>query len=323
MDQIVALAVAGLVIGALVGLTGMGGGALMTPVLVFVFGTDVSTAISSDLVVSLFMKPFGAVVHLVRRTADLRVVGLLVSGSVPGALVGAFLTSVLPDARLQDVLGLLLGGALLLASAGLIARAWTQMTAARPLGEGPASMGRPARRVRPAPTVLLGAVAGIVVGLTSVGAGSIVIVVLLLLYPALKASQLVGTDLVQAVPLVAAAVLGHAVFGSIDLGIAGALLIGAIPGILLGSWASSRVPGGIVRRALAVLLLCSGLKLLGLPTGAVVAVGIAAVVLGNVLWIALRRRHSGSLRQHGRTPGPDSGRTPADPDAHPSVYEDR
>lgn len=292
-----AMSVVGLVIGALVGLTGMGGGALMTPVLVLLFGVDALTAISSDLVISLFMKPFGGIVHLVRRTVDLRIVGLLMIGSVPAAFLGAVLTSLLPDGSVQSVLLVLLGAALLLAATGLIVRAWMQMTRARsPFGEGAARMGRPAVRVRPASTIALGAVAGLMVGLTSVGAGSIVIVVLLLLHPALKASQLVGTDLVQAVPLVASAALGHALFGKVDIGVAGSVLIGAIPGVVLGAWLSSRAPGGIVRRALAVLLMASGLKLLGAPTPLVIAAGVAAVVLGNVLWIALRHRYSASLR---------------------------
>lgn len=297
MEWSLPLTAVGLAIGTLVGLTGMGGGALMTPILVFFFGVDALTAISSDLVISLLMKPFGGIVHLVRRTVDLRIVGLLASGSVPAAFAGAWLTSLFPVDAVQQVLLVLLGCALLLAAAGLIARAWMQMTRGRgPLGEGPAAMTRPALRTRAAPTILLGAVAGLVVGLTSVGAGSIVIVVLLLLHPAMKASQLVGTDLVQAVPLVASATLGHALFGHIDVGVAGSVLIGAIPGVLLGAWLSSRAPGGVIRRILAILLVASGLKLLGVPTPAVLGVGVGAVVVGNAAWIALRRRYSATLR---------------------------
>lgn len=297
MDTNPAMTVVGLVIGALVGLTGMGGGALMTPVLVFFFGVDALTAISSDLVISLFMKPFGGIVHLVRRTVDLRLVGLLAIGSVPTAFLGAVITSLLPGDRVQSVLLVLLGAALLLAAAGLIVRAWMQMTSTRsPLGERAAHMGRPSVRVRPASTIALGAIAGLMVGLTSVGAGSIVIVALLLLYPALKASQLVGTDLVQAVPLVASAALGHALFGDVNLGVAGSVLLGAIPGVILGAWLSARAPGGIIRRVLAVLLMASGLKLLGVSTPVVILAGLAAVVLGNVGWIALRHRYSAALR---------------------------
>ena len=319
-----AMSVVGLAIGVLVGLTGMGGGALMTPVLVFLFGVDALTAISSDLVISLFMKPFGGIVHLLRRTVDLRLVGLLMIGSVPAAFLGALITSVLPGDSVQSVLLTLLGAALLLAAAGLIARAWVQMTGARsPLGEKAAPMGRPAIRVRPVSTIALGAVAGLMVGLTSVGAGSIVIVALLLLYPALRASQLVGTDLVQAVPLVGAAALGHALFGQVDLGVAGSVLIGAIPGVLVGAWLSSRAPGGIIRRVLAVLLMASGLKLLGVPTPVVIAAGVGAVVLGNVLWITLRHRYSASLRaQRAETQAQTPARSASEPEAAVVQTED-
>ncbi|MFC4632062.1 sulfite exporter TauE/SafE family protein, partial [Promicromonospora alba] len=143
---------------------------------------------------------------------------------------------------------------------------------------------------RPVPTVILGAVAGLLVGMTSVGAGSIVIVVLLLLYPALKASQLVGTDLVQAVPLVAAASLGHLLYGDFSLGLTTSLLIGAIPGAWFGAHVSARAPGGIIRRALAILLLASGLKLLGASLPVVLGAAAAALVLGNLLWFLVKRR---------------------------------
>ena len=121
--------------------------------------------------------------------------------------------------------------------------------------------------------MILGAVAGLMVGLTSVGAGSIVVVVLLILYPRLKASSLVGTDLTQAIPLVAAAALGHILFGSFSLAIATSLLVGAIPGTYIGAHISSRAPGGIIRRVLAVVLLASSLKLLGVPDAVVAAHG--------------------------------------------------
>ena len=285
------MVITGLGIGTLVGLTGMGGGALMTPILVFFFGVEASTAIASDLVVSLFMKPFGAAVHLARRTTDLRLVGLLCIGSVPFAFLGALSTALIPVAVVQPTLLVLVGCALLLAASGLIARAFMQMVRNRSaLGEGPSPHGRPTQRFAPAATILLGAVAGYIVGLTSVGAGSIVIVVLLLLYPKLKASQLVGTDLVQAIPLVGSAALGHALLGTVSLGIAGSVLVGAIPGVLLGSWLAARVPGGVVRRALAIVLMASGLKLVGVPTPVVVGAALAALVGGNLLWAAARSR---------------------------------
>lgn len=288
----VGISLAGLFVGLLVGLTGMGGGALMTPVLVFFFRIDPLTAISSDIVSSLFMKPAGAIVHLYRRTAHLQLVGWLCLGSVPAAFLGAMAVdrlSVLE--QFDEVLLVLLGVALLLASAGLIVRAWLQLSRRRlPWGEGPAPMASPQVGVRPLPTVLIGGLGGAMVGLTSVGAGSLVIVLLLLLYPRLKPSQLVGTDLVQAIPLVASAALGHALFGSVALDVTGSVLVGAIPGTFLGAQISSRAPGGIIRRALAVLLMASGLKLVGAPTYVVLIATGLAVVAGPLAWIALRRR---------------------------------
>ena len=155
---------------------------------------------------------------------------------------------------------------------------------------GPGAETRPDVVIRPIPTLILGGVAGLMVGLTSVGAGSIVVVVLLMLYPRLKASALVGTDLTQAIPLVAAAALGHILFGSFSLAIASSLLVGAIPGTYIGAHVSSRAPGGIIRRVLAVVLLASSLKLLGVPDAAVLAAALAALVFAFVLWRLIRDR---------------------------------
>ena len=291
-----AIIAAGLFIGFVVGLTGMGGGALMTPTLVFLFNVNPLTAISSDVVTSLFMKPAEAIVHLVRKTAHLRLVLWLCIGSVPAAFLGAILVDRLRDvAGFEDLLLRLLGVALLVTSGGLISRAWTTMVRHRSLtGEAPAAPTRPKVTVRPLPTVLLGAVAGLLVGMTSVGAGSLVITVLLLIYPGLQPSQLVGTDLVQAIPLVASASLGHLLYGEVSFALTGALLIGAVPGAFIGAQVSSRAPGGLIRRALAILLMTSGLKLLGLPTSVVLIAGAAALVLGPIAWALLKRRFRGT-----------------------------
>jgi uncharacterized protein len=285
------LAIGGLLVGVIVGLTGMGGGALMTPMLVFFFKADPLTAISSDLVASFVMKPAGAAVHLRRKTVNLGLVKLLCIGSVPAAFGGAWVISLQPRGEaLDEQLKVLLGLALLLAAFGLVARALFQMWQnALPLGEGAVRPSKPEVVLKPIPTILLGAAAGFIVGLTSVGSGSIVIVALLLIYPGLKASALVGTDLTQAIPLVGAAALGHLLFGSFSFGITASLLLGAIPGAFIGAHISSRAPGGIIRRALAVLLLASGLRLLGLSTELVLVVAIVALVAGSVLWIAIRR----------------------------------
>ncbi|MFI6428174.1 sulfite exporter TauE/SafE family protein [Promicromonospora sp. NPDC050880] len=299
-----ALILGGLVVGFIVGLTGMGGGALMTPMLIFVFRVDPLVAVSSDVVASLFMKPAGAFVHLRRKTVNLRLVLWLCVGSVPAAFSGALLIQYLPFGdSLDSALKIVLGCALLLASAGLVVRAVLQMVRSRSaLGEGPTRPSAPELVIRPVPTAILGAVAGLLVGMTSVGAGSVIIVVLLLLYPALKASQLVGTDLVQAVPLVAAASLGHLLYGDFSLGLTTSLLVGAIPGAWFGAHVSSRAPGGIIRRALAILLLASALKLLGASLPVVLGAAGAALVVGNLVWFWVKRRFSGGAQ----TPAADS-----------------
>ncbi|BBH63464.1 UPF0721 transmembrane protein [Actinoplanes sp. OR16] len=270
MDPIMALA--GLGVGIVVGLTGMGGGALMTPVLVLLFGVHPVAAISSDLAASAIMKPFGGWVHARRGTVNWRLVGWLCAGSVPSAFAGALLLkSVGDDETVQNAVKIALGVALLLAVAGMLLKAWTT----RRNGDGPPA----AITVRPVPTLIVGVLGGLVVGLTSVGSGSLIIVALLALYPKLRANDLVGTDLVQAVPLVASAALGHALFGDLQLDIAGAVILGSIPGVLIGSRISSRAPGGLVRSALIIVLLASALKLFDVPTTAVgVITGLAVLV---------------------------------------------
>jgi len=146
-------------------------------------------------------------------------------------------------------------------------------------------------RIRIVPTVVVGALGGLVVGMTSVGSGSLIIIALMGLYPGLKASQLVGTDLLQAVPLVASAALGHLIFGDFQLTITTSLLLGSIPGVLLGAQLSARAPGGLVRRALAFVLLASSLKLLGVPNTITATLLGAALCFGPFLWIAARRMH--------------------------------
>jgi uncharacterized membrane protein YfcA len=287
------LVIGGLTVGIIVGLTGMGGGALMTPMLVFFFGVDPLTAISSDIVVSLLMKPVGAFVHLRRGTVNLSLVGWLCVGSVPGAFAGAWAISLVPpDVDLDGLLKTGLGIALLIATFGLVARALLQMWRNHlPLGEGVTRVPhRPEVRPRPVPTVLLGAAAGFMVGLTSVGAGSIVVVGLLMLHPGLAASALVGTDLVQAIPMVGSAAAGHLVFGSFSLAVASSLLLGAVPGAWIGAQLSTRAPGGIIRRVLAVVLLASSLKLLGVPNGLVLLSAALALVGGSLFWVYVRRR---------------------------------
>jgi uncharacterized membrane protein YfcA len=286
MDPILALA--GLGVGIVVGLTGMGGGALMTPILVLLFGIPPIAAVSSDLAASAVMKPFGGWVHARRGTVNWRMVAWLCAGSVPSAFLGVLVLRLIgEDAAMQHAIKVALAIALLLAVGGLLVKAYIGRRS--PAADGPVAV-----RVRPLPTVAVGAVGGLIVGLTSVGSGSLIIVVLLALYPKLRANDLVGTDLVQAVPLVTAAAFGHALFGDLRLDIAGAVLIGSIPGVLIGARISSRAPAGLVRSALVVVLLASALKLIDVPTGAVGAVTLAVIAV--YAGLALRRRLVGRAR---------------------------
>jgi uncharacterized membrane protein YfcA len=139
--------------------------------------------------------------------------------------------------------------------------------------------------------MVIGIVGGIVVGMTSVGSGSLIIIALMTLYPRLKASELVGTDLVQAVPLVASAALGHIIFGDFQLAITTSLLVGCIPGVWLGAQLSARAPGGLVRRALAFVLLASALKLLNVSTTDTALILVLVAIFAPVLWMFVRRRH--------------------------------
>ncbi|MFN2518457.1 MAG: sulfite exporter TauE/SafE family protein [Jatrophihabitantaceae bacterium] len=289
------LAVAALGIGIVVGLTGMGGGALMTPMLVLFFGVPPLAAVSSDLVASAVMKPVGSFVHLRNGTVRLDLVRWLCIGSVPAAFAGVLVARALGHgANIEDLIQKALGVALVIAAAGLFVRAYLRLAErARRLDgrRGRDPTGPPSVQVRPLPTVLVGTVGGLVVGMTSVGSGSLIIIALMALYPTLRASELVGTDLVQAVPLVASGALGHVLFGDFTMALTVSLLVGSIPGAWIGAQLSSRLPGALIRRALAFVLLASALKLLGASTTATVLVLGGLLLLAPPIWMALRRSH--------------------------------
>jgi uncharacterized protein len=293
IDPLLSLAAFG--VGIVVGLTGMGGGALMTPVLVLFFNVLPLTAVSSDLVASAVMKPVGSIVHLRRGTVHLALVKWLCIGSIPGAFSGVLIARALGRGQqVQDVIRLALGVALLLAAFGLTVRSYIRLVERARHRDGraaPLPQGRPSVDVRPLPTVVLGALGGLVVGLTSVGSGSLIIIALMALYPRLKASELVGTDLVQAVPLVASAALGHILFGDFRLELTTSLLVGCVPGVWVGAHLSARAPGGLVRRALAFVLLASALKLLNVSTVNTGIVLALVAVIAPVLWMLVRRHH--------------------------------
>ncbi len=294
MDLSWTVALAGLLVGFVVGLTGMGGGALMTPMMILLFGIQPLAAVSSDLVASMVMKPVGGAVHLRRGTVNRPLVKWLVIGSVPSAFCGVLLLRAIGDAdATESVVKTSLGVALLLAATSMVAKALidlrkTQLARAAGIVDTSPGDGSDVH-IRPVPTLLVGIVGGLVVGMTSVGSGSLMIVALLLLYPTMRAGQLVGTDLVQAVPLVASAALGHLLFGDFQLGLTTSLLIGALPGVYVGARVSSSAPGGVVRRALVVVLLASGLKLLDASTGVLVAVLLVVATVGPLLWATVYR----------------------------------
>jgi uncharacterized protein len=282
------VAVGGLIVGFVVGLTGMGGGALMTPMMILVFHVQPLAAVSSDLVASMVMKPVGGAVHLRRGTVNKELVKWLVIGSVPSAFCGVLLLRAIGHVETtQSVVKTSLGVALLVAATAMIAKALLAKIAR---GGGPEPEGVGPLVIRPIPTLVTGILGGLIVGMTSVGSGSLMIVSLLLLYPTLRASQLVGTDLVQAVPLVASASLGHILFGDFQFALTTSLLIGALPGVYVGAKVSSSAPGGIVRRALVVVLLASALKLLNASNTLLVVVLVTVGILGPLLWVNVLRR---------------------------------
>ncbi len=280
------VAVAGLVVGFTVGLTGMGGGALMTPILVLIFHVEPLAAVSSDLVAAMVMKPVGGAVHLRQGTVKKHLVAWLCVGSVPAAFGGVLILRAMGGGvAFQDRLKIVLGVALVLAAASIVLKTYLTerrlsqhraRIAAGVSDELPAS--RPFR-VRPVVTVLVGVAGGLFVGMSSVGSGSLIIVALMLLYPMLSTRELVGTDLVQAIPLVFAAALGHILFGQFEMGLTASMLLGSIPGVYLGARLSSRAPDGVIRPILAFVLLASGLKLLGVGTGQLGAALFVALLL--------------------------------------------
>lgn len=285
MDPIVALA--GLLVGFVVGLTGMGGGALMTPILVLLFKIEPLAAVSSDIVASMIMKPIGGGVHFKRGSVNKPLVKWLVMGSVPSAFLGVVLLKTLgTGVGLQGIVKSALGVALLVVAFGLVVR--PLLTRARKPGDSMMPI-----QVKKVPTLLIGIAGGLIVGLTSVGSGSLMIIMLLMLYPSFKLSELVGTDLVQAVPLVASAALGHIFFGDFQLALTASILVGAIPGVFIGAQLSSRAPDHIIRPALIIVLLASSSKLLGASNlTAALAVGGAALtmVVVSALLNASRKR---------------------------------
>ncbi len=288
---------AGFVVGIVVGLTGMGGGALMTPALIFLGVGEAATVVTADLTAAAVYKTGGAIVHKREGSPNMRLALWLMVGSIPMALLGPHLVAwvVDPD-QIDEALKLCIGFALLLAAATYALRLYLNLRRVRG-GDHPDD--DPA--IRPIPTLLVGALGGLLVGITSVGSGSVIMIALLMLYPGLSALKLVGTDLVQAVPLVMAAAISNIALHGLDWGILIPLVIGSVPGTLIGSHIAPRVPQSFIRRGIVVVLTMSGVALLDkagwAPLGKeethpmlIAGVGLAVLLVLPVVWGFLRKQ---------------------------------
>ncbi|CAN5298982.1 sulfite exporter TauE/SafE family protein [soil metagenome] len=288
---------AGFVVGIVVGLTGMGGGALMTPALIFLGVGDASTVVTADLTSAAVSKSGGAIVHAREGAPHMPIAIWLMVGSIPMALIGPHVLSWIVDpAELEDILKLCIGFALLFAAATYALRLYINL---RKVRRGTADTNdNPAVRV--VPTLLVGMLGGLLVGITSVGSGSVIMISLVMLYPGLGALKLVGTDLVQAVPLVLAAAISNIALHGLDWEILIPLVIGSVPGTIFGSKIAPRVPQSLIRRGIVVVLTMSGFALLDkagwAPLGTeethpmlIAGIGVAMCFIVPLVWSVLRR----------------------------------
>jgi uncharacterized protein len=301
-------------VGIVVGLTGMGGGALMTPALIFL-GINPTAAVANDLVAASVTKSVGAGVHWRHGSPNLKLAGWLMLGSVPTAFAGAFIVQAVGggEGDAEEFVKLAIGAALLLTASTYTLRNYLQLRATVS-GSG---RGRRDVVVRAVPTLAIGAVGGLLVGITSVGSGSLIMVCLLLLYPALEAVKLVGTDLVQAVPLVLSAAVSHVLVTGVDWTVLIPLVLGGVPGTFLGSRLAHWVSEGVVKRGIVIVLTLTGLTLLGVPPEYVGLIGAALLILGPLAWGGVRRLHGlppfETMGQGTTQPGAaGSSRTPPD-----------
>jgi uncharacterized membrane protein YfcA len=290
-------------IGIVVGLTGMGGGALMTPALIFL-GVPPSSAVANDLVAASVNKSTGAAVHWREGSPHRGIATWLILGSVPMAFAGAFIAKAVGGEDQEAFLKAAIGVTLLVAATTYAFRTYVEMRR-KALGAVYAS-GEPA--VRPVPTLLIGVVGGLLVGITSVGSGSVMMVVLLVLYPTLAGVRLVGTDLVQAVPLVLAAAISHVIVTGIDWSVLIPLVVGGTPGTFLGARLANRVSQSIVRRGIVLVLFLTGLSMLKVPPLGVAGAAVLGLVAAPLVWRMLRnnvdraRRDRQRLASEGDTP---------------------
>jgi uncharacterized protein len=259
--------------GVLIGLTGVGGGSLVTPVLILLFGVSPLAAVSSDLVSSLVIKPFGGALHASRRRVDRSLLAWLCVGSVPAAFSGALLLSFIPNQdQVNGIVRVLVGITLGLSAIIFLTRVFPRPA---PADDAPPD----AIRVRPLPVVALGALAGLLVGLTSIGSGSVIMAGLLMMYPRMPVTRLVGTDVVHSIPMVGAATLGHLLYGQVHIAVAASLILGGIPGVLIGAYLTAKVSTTALRSTLGVLLVAVSLTLLQVPVALVLAATAATTLI--------------------------------------------
>lgn len=274
----------GLGIGLLVGMTGMGGGSLMTPMLILVFGIQPTTAIGTDIFYSAITKTVGGWRHLRMKTVNMDLVKWLALGSVPAAVGGVALVSVLernvgPE-RLDSLVYAVLGGTLLMVGVVTLARALILR------GLVDERDGFEVERRHKVAAVAIGATTGFVIGITSAGSGTVIAILLIAVFR-LVPKKVVGTDVFHAAVLLWAAGLAHWIGGNVDFTLAGNILIGSVPGVVIGAALSGRAPQGFIRTALGVVLVASGIVTIqkGDPAVWPIAAGVAALGLGLLIWL--------------------------------------
>ena len=270
----------GLLIGTLVGMTGMGGGSLMTPILVILFGFKPTLAVGTDILHGAIFKTVGAIRHRSLGTVHAQLSGWMFLGSGPASVAGVALGTHLKDQ--QDLMNYLLGGALLFGASGLVAKSFIRK---KVIGDDDRFDMVARDRVA---AVAIGLLGGFIVGLTSVGSGTFFGLTMLFVFP-LRAHKVVGTDILHAAALLYVAGMGHFIAGNVDMHVVGWLLIGSIPGVLIGSHYSVRIPEAWLRLALADVLAISGLKLVQVPN-IYLAVAIGLSVAGAIGVIVYQRR---------------------------------
>ncbi len=285
--------VLGLLTGLLVGMTGMGGGSLMTPLLVFLFGVPPTTAIGTDIAHGAAFKTVSAVQHRRMGNVRARLAGWMLIGSAPLSLVGVWSTVQITNRYgddVESVMGQVLGAALLFGAIGLVAKSLVHSQTLENDGWELTNRDRVA-------AVLIGALGGFIVGLTSVGSGVFFGLTLLVLFP-LRAHKVVGTDIFHAAALLYVAGMGHWIAGNVDFALLGWLLLGSIPGVLIGGRLSIRIPEPALRLVLAGILGLAGIKLLDVPGAGIIVV--AALSVSAIALLAWLGRHTWIRVQRGR-----------------------